>query len=113
LSCQAGWRSPTTVLFPADELTALVVILWRGFASMAMIDGHYDENADISWLRFEGYNPATVVAEETEFGLRELDPGDMHMVGLEYRCASDALPGITNAQARSTTLQARAARAVA
>ena len=38
------------------------------------IDGHYDARADIAWLRFEGYDPATVIAEETEFGLRELDP---------------------------------------
>jgi hypothetical protein len=40
------------------------------------IDGHYDQNADIAWLRFEGYDSATVVAEETPFGLRELNPAD-------------------------------------
>ena len=56
------------------------------------IDGHYDEQADIAWLRFEEYNPATVVAEETDFGLRELDPGDRHLVGLEYWHASETLP---------------------
>jgi uncharacterized protein YuzE len=56
------------------------------------IDGHYDEQADIAWLRFEGYNPATVVAEEVEFGLREVDPTDRHVVGLEYRHASGRLP---------------------
>lgn len=56
------------------------------------IDGHYDGQADIAWLRFEGYDPATVVAEQTEFGLRELDPADMHLVGLEYWHASQALP---------------------
>ncbi len=56
------------------------------------IDGHYDQQADIAWLRFEGYNPATVVAEETEFGLREFDPTDMHLIGLEYWHASQALP---------------------
>jgi hypothetical protein len=32
------------------------------------IDDHYDERADIAWLRFEGYDPSTVVAGETEFG---------------------------------------------
>jgi hypothetical protein len=37
------------------------------------IEGHYDKRADIAWLRFEGYDPATVVAEEVEFELRELD----------------------------------------
>lgn len=56
------------------------------------IDGHYDEKADIAWLRFEHYNPATVVAQETEFGLRELDPADKHIIGLEYWRASERLP---------------------
>jgi uncharacterized protein YuzE len=56
------------------------------------IDGHYDEQADIAWLRFEGYDPSTVVSEEVEFGLRELDPGDGHVVALEYWRASERLP---------------------
>jgi uncharacterized protein YuzE len=56
------------------------------------IDGHYDEQADIAWLRFEGYDPATVVSEEVEFGLREVDPRDRHVVGLEYWRASERLP---------------------
>ncbi len=56
------------------------------------IDGHYDEKADIAWLRFEGYDPTTVVAEETDFGLRELDPNDRHLVGLEFWRASNSLP---------------------
>jgi uncharacterized protein YuzE len=56
------------------------------------IDGHYDAEADIAWLRFEGYDPATVVAEEAEFGLRELDAADRHLVGLEYWRASQQLP---------------------
>ncbi|MGH2892999.1 MAG: hypothetical protein ACRDPM_06995 [Solirubrobacteraceae bacterium] len=56
------------------------------------IDGHYDEHADIAWLRFEDYDPGTVIAEETEFGLREIDPTDHHLVGLEYWQASKALP---------------------
>lgn len=56
------------------------------------IEGHYDERADIAWLRFEGYDPATVIAEEVEFGLRELDPNDRRVVGLEYWHASHALP---------------------
>ena len=43
-------------------------------------------------LLFEGYDSATVVAEQTEFGLRELDPNDMRLVGLEYWHASQALP---------------------
>jgi uncharacterized protein YuzE len=56
------------------------------------IDGHYDQNADIAWLRFEGYDPATVVSEATGFGLRELDPGDRRIVGLECWRASQTLP---------------------
>lgn len=56
------------------------------------IDGHYDQNADIAWLRFEGYDPATVVSEETGFGLREVDPADRRIVGLEYWRASQTLP---------------------
>lgn len=56
------------------------------------IDGHYDTKADIPWLRFEGYDPTTVVAEEVETGLRELDPVSGDVVGLEYWHASRALP---------------------
>ncbi len=56
------------------------------------IDGHYDEQADIAWLRFEGYDPGRVIAEEVDFGLRELDPADRHVVGLEHWRASEVLP---------------------
>jgi len=60
--------------------------------SVMRIDGHYDEQADIAWLRFEDYDPAIVVAEQADFGLRELDPTDRHVIGLEYWHASRALP---------------------
>jgi len=56
------------------------------------IDGHYDQRADIAWLRFEGYDPKTVVGEQTDFGLRELDPLDGRLVGLEFWRASEQLP---------------------
>ncbi len=56
------------------------------------IDGHYDPEADIAWLRFEGYDPATVAAEETGSGLRESDPQTGQIVGLEYWHASRELP---------------------
>lgn len=56
------------------------------------IDGHYDENADIAWLRFEDHEPTTVVAEETGFGLRELDSRDRPLVGLERRSPAPGLP---------------------
>jgi len=56
------------------------------------IDGHYDPAADVAWLRFEGYDPETVVGEETDRGLREIDPATGRVVGLEYWHASAQLP---------------------
>ncbi len=56
------------------------------------IDGHYDSDADIAWLRFEGYDPSTVIAEEIDTGLREIDPATGVTVGLEYWHASSSLP---------------------
>jgi len=56
------------------------------------IDGHYDPEADIAWIRFENYDPSTVVAEESDTGLRELDPGTGELVGLEFWQASSRLP---------------------
>lgn len=56
------------------------------------IDGHYDPDADIAWLRFEGYDPKTVIAEEVDLGLRELDPRTGQVIGLEYWNASQGLP---------------------
>jgi uncharacterized protein YuzE len=56
------------------------------------IDGHYDADADIAWVRFEGYDPSTVVAEESDVGLRELDPATGQVVGLEFWEASGKLP---------------------
>jgi hypothetical protein len=47
---------------------------------------------DIAWLRFEGYEPSRVVAERTDFGLRELNPDTDELVGLEYWEASRNLP---------------------
>ncbi len=56
------------------------------------IDGHYDAEADIAWIRFENYDPSTVVAKETDAGLRELDPSTGQVVGLEFWEASRKLP---------------------
>lgn len=56
------------------------------------IDGHYDTEADIAWFRFENYDPSTAVAEETDSGLRELDPSTGEIVGLEFCEASRKLP---------------------
>jgi uncharacterized protein YuzE len=57
------------------------------------IEGHYDLESDIAWLRFEGYDASTVVAEEIETGLREIEPSTGRVVGLEYWKASSTLPG--------------------
>jgi uncharacterized protein YuzE len=59
---------------------------------LVRIEGHYDREADIAWLRFEGYDARTVVAQETETGLREIDPSTGRVVALEYWRASSTLP---------------------
>jgi uncharacterized protein YuzE len=56
------------------------------------IDGHYDTDADIAWVRFENYAPSIVVAEETDTGLREVDPSTGEVMGLEFWQASRELP---------------------
>ncbi|HEY6316644.1 MAG TPA: DUF2283 domain-containing protein [Acidimicrobiia bacterium] len=56
------------------------------------IEGHYDREADIAWLRFEGYEGRTAASEEVETGLWELDPRTGRLVGLEYWHASQTLP---------------------
>lgn len=56
------------------------------------IVGHYDQEADIAWLRFDRYDGATVVSEEVPSGLRELDPASGQLVGLEFWAASTRLP---------------------
>ena len=45
-----------------------------------MLDGQYDEKADIAWIRVQNYDSARVIGEEVEFGLRELDPTDRRIV---------------------------------
>jgi uncharacterized protein YuzE len=64
----------------------------RGILVTMKIDGHYDPQADIAWLRFEGYEPATVVTQEIATGLREIDPANGHIVVLECWHASQTLP---------------------
>jgi len=60
---------------------------------MAMrIDGHYDPEVDIAWMRTENYDRSTVVAEESDVGLRELDPATGELVGLEFWQASSRFP---------------------
>lgn len=60
---------------------------------MAMrIEGHYDAEADIAWVRFEGYDPSIAVGQQTDSGLQELDPVTGEVVGLEFWQASQRLP---------------------
>jgi uncharacterized protein YuzE len=56
------------------------------------IEGHYDADADIAWVRFEGHDASTTVGEESDSGLRELDPVMGEIVGLEFWQASRRLP---------------------
>jgi uncharacterized protein YuzE len=56
------------------------------------IDGHYDAEADIAWIRFEGWDAERVSAEETDFGLREVDTVSGQVLGLELWQASARLP---------------------
>ena len=56
------------------------------------LDGHYDEDADIAWVRSEHYDGLRAVAEETSSGLREVDPRTGLVVGLEFWQARQRLP---------------------
>ncbi|HTU80189.1 MAG TPA: hypothetical protein VMF09_15665 [Solirubrobacteraceae bacterium] len=47
------------------------------------IDRDCDAEADIAWIRVEGYDPSTAVAEQTDAGLGELDPSTGQIMGLE------------------------------
>lgn len=55
-------------------------------------DCHYDKDADIAWVRLEGYAASRAVAKETLTGLREVDPATGAVVGLEFWEASKRLP---------------------
>lgn len=52
----------------------------------------YDPEADIVLLRIEGDRSVSVVSEETDFGLRDVDPRDGRLVGLELWDANRRLP---------------------
>ena len=68
------------------------------------IDGHYDRHADVAWLRSEDYDSNTVVSEEIEAALREVDPATGRLVGLEYWQASQRLPRDLLAKLRPPTV---------
>jgi uncharacterized protein YuzE len=56
------------------------------------VDGHYDREADIAWLRFEGWGKDRVRTEETDHGLIERDRASGQVLGLEFWDASKRLP---------------------
>ncbi len=57
-----------------------------------MMDGHYDRDADIAWLRLEGWHADLVEVEHASSGLVERDRDTGRVVGLEYWEASRRLP---------------------
>ena len=63
-----------------------------GSVSDMTIEGHYDSQADIVWVRREDYDTDTVVTEETYAGLLEFDLGTGEIVGLEFWQATRELP---------------------
>ncbi len=74
-------RSPSD----RDALEAAVAVPMR-------LDGHYDPDADIAWVRSEHYDGLRAVVEETSFGLREVDPSTGLVVSLEFWQARQWLP---------------------
>lgn len=56
------------------------------------MDGHYDREADVAWLRFDGWSKDSVAVERTPSGLIERDRATGRIVGLEYWDARRRLP---------------------
>ena len=56
------------------------------------MDGHYDRDADIAWVRLEGWDKDRVRVEQTDSGLVERDRGTGKVLGLEFWNAHERLP---------------------
>lgn len=56
------------------------------------MDGHYDREADIAWIRLDGWDPEAIKVERTETGLIERDQSSGRVLGLEFWTASERLP---------------------
>ena len=56
------------------------------------MDGHYDRDADIAWLRLDGWDKDRVRVEHTDTGLIERDRTSGRILGLEFWHASGLLP---------------------
>jgi uncharacterized protein YuzE len=56
------------------------------------MDGHYDRDADIAWIRLEGWDKDRVRVERTDSGLIERDRYSGRILGLEFWNARERLP---------------------
>ncbi|MDQ6750504.1 MAG: DUF2283 domain-containing protein [Actinomycetota bacterium] len=56
------------------------------------MDGHYDRDADIAWLRLEGWDKDRVRVERAQSGLIERDRDGGRVLGLEFWNAHERLP---------------------
>lgn len=56
------------------------------------MDGHYDRDADIAWIRLEGWDKDRLRIERTDSGLIERDRDSGRVVGLEFWNARQRLP---------------------
>lgn len=54
--------------------------------------GHYDDDVDIVWVRFEAYNGETAVSSAHPWGLEERDSESGQVVAVEIWRASERLP---------------------
>jgi len=56
------------------------------------MDGHYDKDADIAWVRLQGWDKNLVRVERTGTGLIERHRTTGQVLGLEFWEASERLP---------------------
>jgi uncharacterized protein YuzE len=56
------------------------------------MDGHYDRDADIAWIRLEGWDKDRVRVLRTDSGLIERDRDSGRVLGLEFWNARERLP---------------------
>lgn len=57
-----------------------------------LLSGHYDREANIAAFAAEDRDPSRVLAEETDWGLREVDRDTGRLVGVELWGANALLP---------------------
>lgn len=57
-----------------------------------LMGSHYDRDADIAWLRLEGFDGQRVFGEDHPWGLIERDRETGEVVAVEFWRASERLP---------------------